>query len=149
MLEVSAAAPISSRKPNFNSSGTTVFFVEADADADAPWIRQRSSSAFRISPLLRPPQPAHVQRVLSAAKRLRSLSLISIPPTWPWAPASMNARRAHSAVRIPHAGCHVSSWCPLMLRQISRLTSNRPEGVRKRKLGGRRGYVGGSTMRPW
>ena len=43
------------------------------------------------------------------------------------------------AVRIPQAGCQVSSWCPLMLRQISRLASKRPLGVVKRKLGGRRG----------
>jgi hypothetical protein len=36
-----------------------------------------------------------------------------------------------------------------MLRHISRFASKRPDGVRKRKEGGRRGYVGGSTIRPW
>jgi hypothetical protein len=36
-----------------------------------------------------------------------------------------------------------------MLRQISLLASNRPDGVRKRNDGGRSGYVGGKTIRPW
>jgi hypothetical protein len=36
-----------------------------------------------------------------------------------------------------------------MLKQISRLASKRPDGVRKRNEGGRKGYVLGSTMRPW
>ena len=36
-----------------------------------------------------------------------------------------------------------------MLRQISRFTSKRPDGVRKRKFGGLRGYVVGRVMRPW
>lgn len=36
-----------------------------------------------------------------------------------------------------------------MDRQISRLVSNRPEGVRKRNDGGRSGYVGGRMIRPW
>lgn len=79
-----------------------------------------------------------------------TLTLPSIPPTCPLlSPPIISLRIASSAVRTPHAGCHVSSWWPEILRQISRLTSKRPEGVRKRKLGGRSGYVGGKVMRPW
>lgn len=36
-----------------------------------------------------------------------------------------------------------------MLRHISRLTSKRPVGVRKRNDGGRSGYEEGRMMRPW
>jgi hypothetical protein len=61
----------------------------------------------------------------------------------------MKLLNAVNAVRTPHAGIHVSSWKPDMLRQISRLTSKRPEGVRKRKFGGFKGYVAGRVMRPW
>jgi hypothetical protein len=61
----------------------------------------------------------------------------------------MKDLRAVNAVRTPHAGIHVSSWNPDILRQISLLTSKRPEGVRKRKFGGFSGYVAGREMRPW
>lgn len=90
----------------------------------------------------------HLQLILLLAKSLLVSSLHSSPPTWPSTGISINARMATSAVRIPHAGCHVSSWCPEMLRQISRLTSKRPDGVRKRKEGGRSGYWAGREMRP-
>ena len=55
------------------------------------------------------------------------------------ASASIKLLIATSAVRTLHAGCHDSSWWPEILRQISRLTSKRPDGVRKRKDGGRSG----------
>ena len=134
----SGFVPISSRKPNCNSFGTFSPSFSFPLSID-PSPSARSCSSFKISSLVRPPHPAQRHARLSAANRFRSASPISIPPTWPFAPPSMNARKAHSAVRMPHAGCHVSSWCPLMLRQISRLTSKRPDGVRKRNEGGRNG----------
>jgi hypothetical protein len=113
------------------------------------WAFHSSSRSLKISSLLRPPHPAHLHARLSPASATLADSLISNPPTWPFASPLMNALIAHSAVRIPHAGCHVSSWCPLMDRHISRFTSKRPLGVRKRKDGGRSGYVAGRMMRPW
>lgn len=135
---------ISSLNPNFNSGGTS-----SPLSTFFPSLRTFSASSRRISSPVFPPHPEHRHRRLSLANRSLSSFPISIPPTCPLAPPSINARSAHKAVRIPHAGCHVSSWCPLILRQISRLTSKRPDGVRKRNDGGRRGYDGGRVMRPW
>ena len=61
------------------------------------------------------------------------------------------------AVRIPHAGCQVSSWNPVNVRQIwvsqkrptFWFTSHRPLGVRKRTSGGRKGYSVGNKILPW
>jgi hypothetical protein len=95
------------------------------------------------------PHASHFQLRLSFASLFLMSAGASRPPTCPAEPFSaMKDRRAVSAVRTPHAGIHVSSWKPDMLRQISLFTSNRPEGVRKRKFGGFRGYVGGRLMRP-
>lgn len=126
---------ISSRNPNLSSSGTgSCRWVLA-----SPCVSSLAASSFKMSWLRLPPHALHVQSRLSSASFFRSPSPISMPPTCPLAPPSIKALKAHSAVRIPHAGCQVSSWCPLMLRQISRLTSNLPDGVRKRNEGGRRG----------
>lgn len=114
-----------------------------------PLSLQTSHHSRITSSFVLPPHPSHFQLLLSRASFSRISALASIPPTWPALPFSaMKLRSAVSAVRTPHAGIHVSSWKPEMLRQISRLTSNRPEGVRKRKFGGLRGYVVGSVMRP-
>ena len=86
--------------PSFSSSGI----------APSPLLDPPSACcAFRISSLVIPPQLLHLQVLLSSASLFRSASGISCPPTCPLAPPSMNARSAHSAVRIPQAGCHVSS----------------------------------------
>lgn len=105
-VSVFPVSPISSLKPSFNSSGT---FSPAAPFLSPPSLRQRSSSAFKISSFLFPPHPIHRHALLSHASLFRSTSPISIPPTWPLAPPSIKARNAQSAVRIPQAGCHVSS----------------------------------------
>lgn len=103
-VSVFPASPISSLNPNFNSSGTF-----SPACPFPTSLRDRSSSPFKISSFFFPPHPIHCHVLLSHASLLRSPSPISIPPTWPLAPPSMKARNAQSAVRIPQAGCHVSS----------------------------------------
>ena len=134
-LAAVAEPSMSSRNSNFSSSGTCSLFPSPSRSSFASYL---SSSSFKISSLVLT-HPSHLQLLLSRAKSFLSSSPISMPPTWPLAPASMNALRAQRAVLIPHAGCHVSSWWPLILRQISLFTSKRPEGVRKRKEGGRKG----------
>lgn len=42
----------------------------------------------------------------------------------------MNALSAKIAVRIDQDGCHVSGWCPDILRQIFLLISNLPLGCK-------------------
>lgn len=114
-----------------------------------PASRQIPHHSRMIASLLRL-HASHFHVRLSLASLILTSLLASNPPIWPDVPGSaMNDRKAVNAVRTPQAGIHVSSWNPEMLRQISRLTSNRPDAVRKRKLGGLSGYVVGSVMRPW
>ena len=56
---------------------------------------------------------AHVgqhQSLLSSANRRRSSGAVSRPPIAPFASVWKNDMSATSAVRMPHAGCHDSSW---------------------------------------
>jgi len=144
-ISVPSFWPNSSRYANLSSSGTSSSFLLPSV---SPIPFTASSRSLMMSALLFP-HPAHVHFPLSLAIFSLASLLHSIPPSCPFASVSMKLLIATSAVLTPQAGCHVSSWCPDMLRQISRLTSNRPVGVRNRKFGGRRGYCGGSIMRPW
>lgn len=58
------------------------------------------------------------------------------------------ATRAVRAVLTLQEGCQCSGWCEEMERQILVLVSKRPLGLSMRKLGGLKGYSGGSRMRP-
>lgn len=139
--------PSSSRYPSFNCSGT---LSSPSPSTVTPFSRHISHhSLITVSFVFPPAHPSQTQPRLFRAHSLLTASLVSNPPTCPLTSPFIKLRIAIRAVRIPHAGCQLSSWCPEMLRQISRLTSKRPEGVRKRKEGGRRGYVDGRTMRPW
>lgn len=137
--------PSSSRYASLSSSGTS----SSLRFPSASWLSRTSSSLSCMISALLFSQAAHFHAPLSLAIFSRASLLHSMPPSWPFASVSMKLRMATRAVRTPHAGCHVSSWWPDILRQISRLTSKRPVGVRKRKAGGRRGYCGGRMMRPW
>jgi hypothetical protein len=122
----------SSLYANRSSSGT---FSASTGPAAPPTA---TSSAAMISALLRAHR-AHVQAGASRAMARRVAGSHSSPPIWPLVVVSMKLRIATRAVRMPQAGCQLSSWWPEMLRQISRLASKRPEGVRKRNEGGRSG----------
>lgn len=75
-----------------------------------PLSRQTSHHPLITSSLLPPPHSRHRHPRLSLANSLLTLSLPSIPPTCPRLSAPIiSLRIASSAVRTPHAGCHVSS----------------------------------------
>ena len=105
-LAVVAEASISSPNPNSSSSRTFSLIPSLSRSSFSPNL---SSSSFKISSLVLPPHPSHLHLLLSRAKSFLSTSSIPMPPTWPLAPASMNALSAQMAVLIPQAGCHVSS----------------------------------------
>lgn len=141
----------SSRQASFNSLGTSTSAAALEL-LEPPLAASCSCTVFSHSSMISPLVLAHTLHrnpFDSAANIRRTSSVVSRPPSWPLGSVSMNDRNATKAVRTPHAGCHVSSWCPLIDRQISRFVSNLPEGVTKRKDGGLRGYMGGRTMRPW
>lgn len=121
----------------------------SSSSGSIPLERHISLHSCKASAFVLPCKHSQRHSLDFCANILRTSSGASTPPIWPLGSPSMKLRIATSAVRIPHAGCHVSSWCPLILRQISRLTSNRPDGVRNRNEGGRSGYCGGRTIRPW
>ena len=107
VMGVGGPRSMSSRYASLSSSGRTSSFRSLPADSAASHSAWHSA---RTSSFVLPPQPpAHLHFRDSLAKRCRPASLISSPPTWPLASPVMKARMAHSAVRIPHAGCHDSS----------------------------------------
>lgn len=108
-----AVFPRSSRYASLSSSGTTTSGDDiAAAPSIVPLEAAASATASARSLMIVSfafPHPAHTHPVLSLAIFRLAASLHSNPPTCPFASESMNARIATSAVRIPHAGCHVSS----------------------------------------
>lgn len=107
VLGVGGPLSRSSRYSSLNSAGTISSFRACPFSS----IAFHSSSLSRsTSSFVRPPQPpAHFHPRESFASRTLPVSLMSSPPTWPLASPAMNARIAHRAVRIPHAGCQDSS----------------------------------------
>ncbi len=69
-------------------------------------------------------------------------------PMAPFPGVGKNAMRAVRAVRTLQEGCQCSGWWEEMERQILVLVSKRPLGDSSMKLGGLKGYSGGSRMRP-
>ena len=73
----------------------------------------------------------------------------TMEPMAPFPGVGKKAMRAVSAVRTLQLGCQCSGWWLEMDRQIFTPVSKRPLGDSSRKLGGLKGYSGGSRMRPW
>jgi hypothetical protein len=93
-------------------------------------------------------QEEHVHSLDFKANAFLSSFDQSKPPTAPSALVGKNDTIASTAVLIPHAGCQYSGWCPVIVKHIFLLVSNRPFGVRNITEGGLKGYSAGNNILP-
>lgn len=104
--------------PILISFGTSSPVPSISASTSTPFSLHTShqvliTSSFVLPPPHSPSPPGpvgHLHARLSLASRFFSSSGASRPPICPFADSSIKLLSAVRASRIPHAGCHVSSW---------------------------------------